>query len=314
MTPEQLSAEQRAFLIRSEKQSAILLAAEFDALRREISDYLISNLPGEITLTKIEERNFLVRFLDKLTEEIDILSSPLAAAVARAQKRVINFAADSLKRFLPEIRASIFETDKEAIRQLINRTQRGESLQKAFLRLSEPVALRAKKELIEGFSFGEPVQEIARRINNVSDVGLTRAMTLARTETNEAYRAASRDFYRDADIKKYVWMSVLDVRTCCRCWFLHGKVFRTNKKISAHPNCRCTLVGKLSNTKIVSGAERFAALNDGYQKQIIGSKRWEMYKQGVSFDSFFGLRQVEHFGEQVFIKPLADFSDRIQVE
>ena len=68
MTPEQLAAEQRTFLIRTEKQSAILLAAEFDALKREISDYLIATLPGEITLATIEERNFLVRFLDKLTE------------------------------------------------------------------------------------------------------------------------------------------------------------------------------------------------------------------------------------------------------
>lgn len=161
---------------------------------------------------------------------------------------------------------------------------------------------------------GETAPQIARRINNVSEVGLTRALTISRTETNEAYRAASREFYNEADIKKYVWMSVLDVRTCSRCWFLHGKVFRINKKISAHSNCRCTLVGKLSNTKIVSGAERFAALNDEYQRQIIGSKRWEMYKQGVGFDSFFGLQRVEHFGEQVFIKPPADFSDRSQIE
>jgi|GEM_PF-3323574 len=309
MTPEQLAAEQRAFLIRTEKQSAILLAAEFDALKREISDYLTATLPGEITLAKIEERNFLARFLDKLTEEIDILSSPLAVAVARAQKRVINFAADSLKRFLPEIRASIFETDKEAIRQLINRTQRGESLLKAFSRLSEPIALRTKQELIEGFREGETAANIAARINDVSDVGLTRAMTLARTETNEAYRAASRDFFRDADIKKYVWLSVLDVRTCSRCWFLHGKVFKTKHKVTSHPNCRCTLIPKQSNIEIVSGAERFAILNEGYQRQIIGSRRLEMYKQGVKFDSFFDSRQTEHYGEQIFIKPLADFSD-----
>jgi SPP1 gp7 family putative phage head morphogenesis protein len=308
MTPEQLAAEQRAFLILAEKQSAVLLSAEFDALRREISDYLTANLPTEISLAKIEERNFLARFLEEISQFCDVLSIPLAAVALRAQKRVVNFTADSLKRYLPEIKTSIFDADREAIQKLINRTNTGESLEKAFSRLASPVAARAKQELIEGFSLGESSAQIAKRLNNATDFGASRAMTIARTETNEAYRAASREFYRAAEIRQYVWMSALDVRTCWICWHLHGRKFKTKQKVTSHPNCRCTLVPVSKNNKDVeTGIERFLRLETGYQKQILGEKRFDLYSRGAEeeLESFVGVKTSDSRGWQHFIKPLA---------
>lgn len=308
MTPEQLSVEQRTVLIDAEKHSAILLAAEFEALKKEISDYLLSTLPGEISLTKIEETNFLAGFLNKLSAEIYLLSFPLSLYIARAQLRVVNFAADSLKRFLPSFKTSIFDPDKEAIQKLINRTQRGDSLQKAFSRLAEPVVLRAKQELIEGFSLGESAPQISRRINDVSEIGLARAMTISRTETNEAYRAASREFYDDASIKQYIWLSTLDVRTCFICWLLHGRKFNSKFKVTAHPNCRCVVCPVTKNTQEVeTGSSRFEKLETSYQRQILGEKRFELYRNGVQFHSFVGVKTTDEFGLQHFIRPLSDF-------
>lgn len=286
------------------------MLAEFEALKREISNYLISNLPGEITLAKIEERNFLARFLDKLSAEIDILSSPLARHIARAQKRVVNFAADSLKRFLPEVTTSIFSPDKEAIQKLINRTQRGESLLKAFSRLAEPVAKRAKAELIEGFSLGESAQQIAKRINDVSEVGYSRALMISRNETVMAYRNASIEFFDEARLTEYRFMSVLDVRTCLICWRLHGTTWKLKEKPHIHSGCRCCVLPVTKNTKeIETGSERFAKLETGYQRSIMGEKRFNLYSNGVQLDGFVGVKTSEEFGQIHFIRPLSSFDE-----
>jgi SPP1 gp7 family putative phage head morphogenesis protein len=136
---------------------------------------------------------------------------------------VINSAADATKRFT-QLSSSIFRTDREAIKKLIGRTQDGGSLTNFFKRLDQPVREASKKALIEGFSKGEGADEIARRLRDAADIGRSRALTIARTETNEAYRAASREFLSGSgEIKKYVWLAVLDTRTCLICWALHGR-------------------------------------------------------------------------------------------
>ena len=305
MTPEQLAKIQREFLIKTEKQSAILIESELTRVKREFLNYIRRNLTPD---TRVALDSFLREFIALFDAEMDIASFRFLRIVERAQSRTINFAADSLKKYLPSLLASsIFEPDKEAIQKLIGRTQTGESLQKYFLRMKPEIAEKAKNALVEGFRDGDGAKEIARRINDVADVGRYNALRLARTETNEAYRTASREFYQAADIKKYIWLSVLDSRVCLRCWFLHGQKFKSNKKIFSHPNCRCVLVGLLPNQQPVeTGIKRFEKLEAGYQKQILGAKRFELFQDGLPLDSFLGTHRSREYGTVYSIKNLGD--------
>lgn len=311
MTAEQYARDQREFLIETEKQSVIQIAAEFEEMKREFAAYLTRNYAvGEKTntLANLYATNFLARTLLFLDNQLQRISIPFAAVVARAQKRMINFTGNSLKSLLPQVNSSIFAPDAEALKILIGRTQNGSQLADFFpARMRQPTGEMARKTLIEGFSLGESSEAIAGRINEITHIGFSRALTIARTETGEAYRAAAREFYQAADIKKYVWLSVLDPRTCLTCWHLHGRVFKSSAKIFAHPNCRCVLVPLTKNqTPIATGAEKFLKLEAGFQKQILGTKRFEMFQDGKSFDEFVSSRADAEYGTRYFIKNLSD--------
>jgi hypothetical protein len=59
---------------------------------------------------------------------------------------------------------------------------------------------------------------------------------------------------------------------------------------------------------VETGAEKFAKLQPGFQKQILGPARYELYKSGTELNSFIGSAADKEFGEKHFIKPLSDMS------
>ena len=308
MTLEQLAEIQRDFLIKNEKLNAVLIAAGFESLKKEITDFLLSNESGSAS----KELFLIVALIDKLSSFFDVLSVNFSRFVGQAQKSVIETAGESLKSYFKfnkiKFSASIFDPDKEAVQKLIGRTQTGESLQKYFLRMKPEIAEKAKNALIEGFANGDGAGQIAKRINDVSEIGRYNALRLARTETNSAFKSATLDFYKEAKIDKWVWMSSLDTRVCPTCFFLHGRIFKTSKKISTHPNDRCTLVPLLDNQPpIKTGIEIFKTLEKGVQKQLIGNQRFEMFENGdINVESFIGKKHSDEYGEIYYTKPIAD--------
>ena len=308
MTPEQLARLHRDFLIKNEKNSAVKVSAYFESLKKEISDFLIKN--EERAAAK--EISIITELVDKMSSFFDDLSPVFARFVGLAQKKVISFAAETLKSYFKfyeiEISSSIFEPDREAINALVGRTQTNESLQKFFLRMKPEIAEKTKAAVIEGFSKGDGAAQIAKRINDVSGIGRYNALRLSRTETNEAYRSASREFYGSAEIKKYIWLSVLDSRVCLRCWFLHGQKFNSAKKVFSHPNCRCVLVPYLKNQKeIETGIEKFDKLESGFQKQILGKQRFDLYTNGFGLGDFVTSAKSKEYGTVYSIKNLSEF-------
>ena len=315
MTAEQLARKQRDFLIDTEKQSAAVIFAEFDRMKREFSEYLARNYQsGEkpTTLKNLYAANFLERLLLFLDNQLERISIPFSGAVAGAQKRMINFTGGSLKQYLPEISSSIFEPDKEAIRQLIGRTQTGASLQKFFSRLRPTIAQRARQSLIEGFAAGESSRAIAKRLNQVADIGQYRSLVISRNETVMAYRNASVGFFDEAGITEYRFLSVLDPRTCLICWRLHGTIWKLKITPHIHTQCRCSIVPVLkSDGRIKSGVERFGELETGFQKQILGAKRFEMFQSGVPLEDFVSFKESPDFGKTYIINPLSEAKDRL---
>lgn len=306
MTPEELARIQREYLIRTEKKSAAFIAAEFAVLRREILEFLTKNLLGQATIKNLHARNFLGRILLLLDNKLDVFSILFSRRTSRAQENVINFSADSLKKFLPEIKPEIFAPDREAIQKLIGRTQTGESLQKFFLRMKPLVRERAKLELIEGFAMGESAPQIAKRINDVSEVGMARALVTSRNETVMAYRNASVEFFAGAGFTEYRFLSVLDVRTCLVCWRLHGTKWKLKTKPHIHTQCRCSILPVRRGETVETGIERFHRLEKGWQKQILGNSRFDLFEKGDSLASLVGVKKSEDFGRVFFAKNLSE--------
>lgn len=285
----------RDYLVRAEKRSALLLLSHFDRIKADLSAYLIDNgvSPGSID-----------DILKEVERQIATRTVRFASIVTERQKLVIGQTAKALNAYLG---ASIFEPDTEAIAKLAGRATDGGPLTKIFDRLKEPVRAAAKDALLGGMAEGLGARQIASNLNKSADLGFGRALTIARTETNEAVRAASREFYTGAGIRKYVWMSVLDARTCMICWRLHGMIFDSGRKVFSHPNCRCVLVPLTDGRKIGKGVEEFAKLEPGFQKQILGPSRYELFKSGSGLQDFVGSKNTREFGQKYSIRPLSAF-------
>lgn len=308
MTPEQFAKKQRAELIRAEKEAAFVLLRELEALSRSFAEILALNLTGAITLQKLYENNLLERVIREIELSIERLRNPFVRAIGTGQSRVIKSAAGGIRSFL-KLEAGFFEPDRQAIQKLVGRTYDGSTLTKFFDRFKKQIADRARVELIEGFALGESNQLIAARISKVAGVARHRALTVSRTETVLAYRAAARDYYVQAGIKEYVWLSALDTRTCLVCWNLHGRKFKTSRKIFSHPNCRCVILPKVpGQLAITTGPEKFAELEPGFQKEVLGAQRFELLQQGKKFGDFVGKEKSPEFGDRFFIKSVLGLS------
>lgn len=103
--------------------------------------------------------------------------------------------------------------------------------------------------LTEGFEEGYNPRKMAREVNDrVDKVGLTRARTLARTETINAHATSTLNRFEDimgpdAVVTPRAELSTAgDSRVCEICASLEGRTYRLDEArnlIPIHPNCRC---------------------------------------------------------------------------
>lgn len=117
--------------------------------------------------------------------------------------------------------------------------------------LTRPLAPEAyeavKAELFRGVAARSNPRDTAGRMVKRAEYrfngGLTRALTIARTETLSAHRAAST-VARSQNlgvVTGWRWLTTLDVRTCPACLSKNGSVYpATEDGPAGHPNCRCS--------------------------------------------------------------------------
>ena len=106
-----------------------------------------------------------------------------------------------------------------------------------------------KAALIRGVDVGDnpttTARFMVRGLETRFNGGLTRALTIARTETLDAYRtAAAAQHHANADVLQgWRWLCDLSARTCPACLALNGTEHDLSEAgPDGHPNCRCARV------------------------------------------------------------------------
>lgn len=98
--------------------------------------------------------------------------------------------------------------------------------------LSRAATEAMRQALVRGVALGENPRTAARRMVRLAEQrfngGLTRAMTIARTEILDAHRTGTAAYHFDhADVLQgWAWHAKLDTRTCPSCWAKHGTVYQ----------------------------------------------------------------------------------------
>lgn len=171
-----------------------------------------------------------------------------------------------------------------------------------------PAAQEAvSKALISGLAQGKNPRVVARMMRDALGQNLTRALTIARTETLRAYREASREVYLGSDlVTAQQWVCALDRRSCAACIALHGTIIPVNEPLPAHPNCRCTVAPVVQGgPRISSGVSWFRAQSAELQQQVLGPSRYQAYaSRRITLPDLVHLRRSAVWGDSAGVASL----------
>lgn len=142
---------------------------------------------------------------------------------------------------------SFTRVSPEAIAAMVERTT--QMIHSSTQPLAAGVERMMKHQLIRGIAVGDNPRRTAARILKLSEGqfngGLTRALTIARTETLDAHRAATQasEKTNTAILEEWEWHASLGARTCPSCWSKHGTRYPLDEPgPDDHQNGRCARV------------------------------------------------------------------------
>lgn len=168
--------------------------------------------------------------------------------------------ASGLKMSTKELRAAGLDVpmfSDQTLQQFLNAPIHRDSLELLYTRnfsalkgITNEVDKEISRTLTEGLSQGFNPRKMARELNGrVDAVGITRARTMARTETIYAHNEAALNRYQQAGVKEVAaeveWVTAGDNRVCPDCVSMGDRIFTLKEArglIPFHPNCRCTWV------------------------------------------------------------------------
>lgn len=187
-----------------------------------------------------------------------------------------------------------------------------------------------ERVLTRGIAAGDNPRTVAAallaRIQGVYTLGLDRALTIARTEILDAYRAASAMVHtanRDV-LDGWVWLADLGRRCCPACWAMHGTTHPIDEPgPNDHPNGRCARVPKvrpwadlgISTPEppdlIPDARARFAALSPADQAAIMGPGRLDLLTSGrIQWDDLATTRTNHGWRDSTTPTPVRDLQRR----
>lgn len=210
---------------------------------------------SRLTRRDLTRDPLLRQALDSAGRRLDALARLTAAEASAAARTAAETSAqgqaDIIASQLPDTRAlpTPGRFHDQAIAAIIRRAQ------ERIIKLTRPLSTDAQNamrtELIRGVRVGANPAESARRmvgrVEGAFNGGLTRAMTIARTEVLDAYREAARAAqHAHSDVVGgWVWLAALQPDTCAACWAMHGTEHPTSEPGPlGHPNCRCSRAPK----------------------------------------------------------------------
>jgi SPP1 gp7 family putative phage head morphogenesis protein len=217
--------------------------------------------------------------------------------------------------------------DRYAVETMLGMTQMESPLHRLLLSISSEGAQKAEDMLVQGMLLGKNPREAAREMRRVLGATLSRALTIARTETLRAHREATRASYQvNGDIVKgWVWHCATDERSCAACWAMHGTEHEPSEILDGHPNCRCAMIPKTrtwaeigkqygidlsdvpdTNPEIEPGVSLFERLPAEKQIRILGPAKYAAWKDGkFTLADIVGRARSKEWGTHRYEKSLA---------
>lgn len=189
------------------------------------------------------------------------------------------------------------DLDENVARTIVAGADYGTPLDALLAEVAGDTVTAARSALVTGVSTGKGIPWIRRRFGQAMDIPRWRMDTIARTESQRAFRAATQaTFQENAEhLEGWVWTAALDSRTCPACVIMHGTIHAVTETLDGHPNCRCAMVPRtpdwddilgpghgLPDTRptIQTGKEWLEDQDDDVQRAVLGPGKWQAWKDG----------------------------------
>ncbi len=139
------------------------------------------------------------------------------------------------------------------------------------------------RELMRSVALGRNPRVTAQAIRKATNMGLDKALTIARTEQMRVYNSAALQTYRAVGVTQYQRLADYSDNTCIACLSASGQILSSESELSDHPRGKCVAI------PIVDGAENpqpedpqqwFKAQPMEVQRSIMGPGRLALYKSG----------------------------------
>ncbi len=146
--------------------------------------------------------------------------------------------------------------------------------------------------LIQGIALGKGVTEIAKDMENATGMLYERALRIARTEINRAYRLANAEQYRRSGVVTRVLRLCYPPTACLACLAMDGEEC-PNGICDDHPNGKCTTIVETVGgvrPEWQHGLDWLNEQSEEDQRKIMGAGRFELWKSGVSLRSMVEMK------------------------
>lgn len=306
-----LQEELRTQLLQvTDQQTRALVSAWADAwdeVAADLQDTLLDMLADgtAVTASKLLRSRRLQAVLLGIAGHLDVLAQTarititadlpgIVKAAAQAQAAIVDSQLPSGPTGLVNFDVTVPDRALDAIvrRSTENITSRTRPL-------STDAREVVRRELIRGIAAGSSPRDTAARMVRRSEQGfnggLTRAMTIARTETLDAHRdAAGVGQALHADVLAgWTWLAKLDARTCPSCWAQAGGVHPLTDPGPLDHQCgRCARMPKTQSWADLGftieepadltpdAVALFDALSPAEQQQVLGKRGYAAWLRG----------------------------------
>ena len=303
---------------RLDAQSEALIRAWVDAweeveaeVESALYELVAAAANGRVTRTQMLRSQRLQAALGRMADaleravgrQVEILTADLMADI----RRVADAEAAMLAAQLPAaitaattlpVSTAVVGASSDQIAAIVRRAT--EQITKVSYPISVEAYASIRRQLLRGIAVGSNPRTVARRavqaVEGAFHGGLSRALTIARTEMLDAHRAAGRAVdERNPDlVSEWAWEAHLGPRTCRACLAMHGQRFPASTPgPQGHPGCRCARVpvaktwAELGFTGIRerpslhrSSEAYFNRLSEANQRKILGNTGFEAWKRG----------------------------------
>lgn len=284
-------------------------AIAWDEVVPDLRDTLADLLVAGDTITRAEMRRSqrLRKALLLISDQVQALARQAGVRITDDLQAVIDAAggaqASIIDSQLPPNADQLVDleawsrVDARQITAIVERTT--ERITSRTRALSDDAQDAVRRELIRGVVVGSNPRATARRIiertEGAFNGGLSRAMTISRTETVDAHRRAGAigQAQHDDVLIGWEWLAHLTPRTCRSCWSMHGRIFPLSEPGPLdHQQGRC---GRMPKTKpwadlgfdvdepddLTPDADAdFAALTPAQKRAVLGADGYQAWLAG----------------------------------